>query len=79
MTQSLSDAASVKPRARRTRRNITLIVGLSLVGLLIFAALFAPLLAPFDPNAQEMAARLMPPLPATGLALMALAATCSPG
>lgn len=61
MTQSLSDAESVKPRARRARRNITLTLGLSLVGLLIFAALFAPLLAPFDPNAQEMGIRLMPP------------------
>ncbi len=58
MTPFLPNAESVKPRVHL---NITLTIGLSLIGLLIFAALFAPLLAPNDPNVQEMAVRLMPP------------------
>jgi peptide/nickel transport system permease protein len=37
---------------RRLRRNPAAIVGFVLVGLFVFVALFAPLIAPYDPRAQ---------------------------
>ncbi len=45
----------------QTRRPWLLIIGSSLLLLLIICALFAPWLAPFDPNIQQMAIRLAPP------------------
>jgi peptide/nickel transport system permease protein len=41
---------------RRLRRNPGAIVGFSLVGLFVFVAIFAPLIAPFDPRAQDLPA-----------------------
>ncbi len=38
------------------------VVGLIIIAILIITALFAPLLAPHDPYAQNLANRLMPPL-----------------
>ncbi|AUY24403.1 MAG: ABC transporter permease [Mixta calida] len=61
MTQHLSDAETVAPVGRRRRRLTTLFVGGALVAILVMMALFAPLLAPFDPNAQTISARLLPP------------------
>ena len=61
MTQHLSDAETVAPAGRRRRRLTTLFVGGTLVAILVLTALFAPLLAPFDPNAQTISARLLPP------------------
>ncbi len=46
---------------RRLRLNYTLSLGLIMVAVLLASALLAPVLAPFDPNAQQMAVRLMPP------------------
>lgn len=43
------------------RRITTLSVGTALAVILLLAALFAPWLAPFDPNLQHMPIRLMPP------------------
>lgn len=60
MTQHLSDAEIVTP-VRRRRRLTTLAVGATLVAILVLTALLAPLLAPFDPNAQTISARLLPP------------------
>ncbi|GLR10226.1 peptide ABC transporter permease [Mixta theicola] len=60
MTQHLSDAEIVTPVARR-RRLTTLATGATLVAILVLTALLAPLLAPFDPNAQTISARLLPP------------------
>lgn len=60
MTQHLTDAENLAPRRRR-RRVTTLAIGGSLIAILLLAALFAPLLAPFDPDAQMMSARLLPP------------------
>ncbi|MGD8164899.1 ABC transporter permease [Pantoea sp. FN0307] len=60
MTQHLSDAEIVTPAPRR-RRLTTLAVGATLVAILVLTALLAPLLAPFDPNAQTISARLLPP------------------
>lgn len=60
MTQHLSDAEPITP-PRRRRRVTTLAIGGSLIAVLLLVALFAPWLAPFDPNAQLMSARLLPP------------------
>ncbi|WAT02262.1 ABC transporter permease [Rouxiella chamberiensis] len=43
------------------RRLTTLTIGAALVVLLVLAALFAPWLAPFDPNIQHIEIRLLPP------------------
>ncbi|MBP2170058.1 peptide/nickel transport system permease protein [Erwinia toletana] len=61
MTQNLTDAETVAPRRYRRRRVTTLVAGGTLVAILLLTALLAPLLAPFDPNAQLMSARLLPP------------------
>mgnify|MGYP003733277795 CR=1 FL=1 len=47
--------------ARRFRRNRAAVVGLVLVLLLVLVAAFAPLLAPYAPDAQNLRARLRPP------------------
>jgi peptide/nickel transport system permease protein len=39
---------------RRLRRNPSAVVGAVLVGIFVFIALFAPLLAPYDPRAQDL-------------------------
>lgn len=46
---------------RRLLKRPTAVFALVLIGLFLFAAAFAPLLAPADPNAQSLAARLTPP------------------
>ncbi|MCX8957687.1 ABC transporter permease [Erwinia psidii] len=59
MTQHLTER---QPALRRRRVRVTsLTVGGILVAILVITALLAPLLAPFDPNAQMMSARLLPP------------------
>ena len=49
--------------AAQSRRKIPflLALGCGLLALLVLAAIFAPWLAPFDPNAQNMAGRLLSP------------------
>ena len=42
-------------------RNAVLVIGAALVGLLLALALFAPALAPFPPDAQDILARFQPP------------------
>ncbi len=46
---------------RRLRRNHSLIFGGGLLLLIMLVALFAPLLAPHDPYAQDLTRRLIPP------------------
>lgn len=41
---------------RRLRHNPGALVGFALVGLFVIVAIFAPLLAPFDPRAQDLPA-----------------------
>lgn len=48
----------------RLRRNTLAMVGLTISLLLIFVAIFAPLLAPHDPITQDLSRRLLPPLTA---------------
>ncbi|MDI9220283.1 ABC transporter permease [Pantoea sp. EA-12] len=60
MTQQLSELETLRPRRRRARVT-SLTIGLTLVLIVVAMALFAPLLAPFDPNAQVIAQRLQSP------------------
>ncbi|MEB5974568.1 ABC transporter permease [Pantoea dispersa] len=60
MTQQLHELETVRPRRRRARIT-SLTIGLTLVTVLVAMALLAPLLAPFDPNAQVIEQRLLAP------------------
>ncbi|MCC6178554.1 MAG: ABC transporter permease [Chloroflexi bacterium] len=60
------EAAMAEPVARRRRsvfpRHPAALFGLAILALVVFAAIFAPVLAPFDPNVQDVTLRLRPPL-----------------
>jgi peptide/nickel transport system permease protein len=45
----------------RLRRNHLAVIGLMIVGILLFVAAFAPWLSPHDPIAQDLSQRLLPP------------------
>ena len=45
-------------------RRTSAIVGLAILGIVVALAIFAPLVAPFDPNAQDVTRRLRPPFEA---------------
>lgn len=60
----MSGAAAALGRIRvaRSRPGATKIaIGGAMVGLMIVAAVFAPLIAPYDPNQQDLAVALEPP------------------
>ncbi len=46
----------------RLKRNPLAMAGLLITSILLFVALFAPMLAPHDPIAQDLSQRLLPPL-----------------
>lgn len=48
---------------RRLRRNRAALVGLAIIVLLVLVAVFAPLLAPYNPYAVTLTGRLQPPSP----------------
>ncbi|MBC2834546.1 ABC transporter permease [Paragemmobacter straminiformis] len=52
--------AALAPRHRLLRRPM-LLAGLGLLGAFVVLAVFAPLIAPYDPIWQDSAARLVPP------------------
>ncbi|MBW7924362.1 MAG: ABC transporter permease [Burkholderiaceae bacterium] len=54
--------ASVRGWGREIRHDKTALVGLTLVVLLVLTAAFASLIAPHDPAAQNLRARLLPPV-----------------
>jgi peptide/nickel transport system permease protein len=58
-----SQSAGLRRRSRRDRRwsTITLAAGVTIVGIAALAAVLAPLLAPFDPNAQNLLTSFEPP------------------
>ncbi|MCW0318779.1 putative D,D-dipeptide transport system permease protein DdpC [Pantoea ananatis] len=60
MTQQLTELETVRSRRRR-RRITSLTIGLTLVTIVILMAVLAPLIAPYDPNLQTIASRLLPP------------------
>jgi ABC-type antimicrobial peptide transport system permease subunit len=47
---------------RRLVRNRLAVVGLIIIGVFVFVAIFAPLLAPMNPNAQIYEYEIKPPL-----------------
>ena len=61
-------AGPIVTSARRRRlglpRRPAAIVGLGILAVVVALALFAPLVAPFDPNAQDVTRRLRPPFEA---------------
>lgn len=59
----LSSAAGIRRKGRAERRwaNATLYVGLGMVGTVAVVAIFAPLIAPDPPNAQNLAGAFQPP------------------
>ncbi|WP_407924217.1 ABC transporter permease [Biostraticola tofi] len=57
----IENAATTPAVFIRRRRLTALSIGSLLVALLVVMALFAPWLSPFDPNAQQIAQRLLPP------------------
>ncbi|BAI81515.1 peptide/nickel ABC transporter, permease [Deferribacter desulfuricans SSM1] len=46
----------------RFKKNKSALFGLVLVSILILLAVFAPIIAPFDPTAQDLRMRLIPPI-----------------
>src|SRR5258708_40001498 len=59
------DATATPPWLRMLRRVLGqhgLTLGVVLLGLILLAAVFAPLLAPHDPYGQDLSRRLVPPV-----------------
>ncbi|MDF2116593.1 ABC transporter permease [Roseiarcaceae bacterium H3SJ34-1] len=59
------DTLAPSPKAlmrRRARSHIGLIIGASLLAFVVIVAIFAPLLAPYDPYAQDLTRRLVDPV-----------------
>ncbi|MGE3909550.1 MAG: ABC transporter permease [Chloroflexota bacterium] len=63
-----ADVPAAPPSARRRPlrlpRRPAALVGLSILAVVVLAAIFAPLIAPHDPNDQDVARRLRPPFEA---------------
>jgi peptide/nickel transport system permease protein len=59
----LAQAARLRRRARADRRwaNWTLYAGLAILGAVGIVAIFAPLIAPYEPNAQDLAGAFQSP------------------
>ena len=57
----MAEAAPVDERRAGIRLDARSIVGGTIIGLVLLAALFAPLLAPYDPLAQDLLSTLLPP------------------
>jgi peptide/nickel transport system permease protein len=59
------DTLAPSPKAlmrRRARSHMGLIIGASLLAFVVIVAIFAPLLAPYDPYAQDLTRRLVDPV-----------------
>lgn len=61
LPQPVARASGSLRHLRRLLTRPTAVFALTLIALFLLAAAFAPLLAPADPNAQSLAARLAPP------------------
>ncbi len=57
-----AELVSARRFARRARRNTSALVGGAILLAVVFIALAAPLLAPYDPYAQDLSRRLLPPI-----------------
>jgi ABC-type antimicrobial peptide transport system permease subunit len=68
VTAEGSQSQAIQPRERRLagfwhrfKRNRLAVFGLVIVALMLLTAVFAPLIAPKDPQAQDYALTLQPP------------------
>ncbi len=64
MTTMTTTAPTISSRvatARRLARSKLAVAALVVLGLVVLAAVSAPLIAPYDPNAQDLLVRLRPP------------------
>lgn len=61
MSAVTSVRAAMPSRRRRPRAQLRLYLGGAIVGVTILLALIAPVVAPYDPVAQELPRRLLPP------------------
>jgi len=59
----------------RPREDIGFIIGAVIVGLVVLMAVASPLIAPYDPNAQSLPDKLLPPGSATSAGKVALLGT----
>jgi peptide/nickel transport system permease protein len=57
-------ARPARRRGLRLPRRPSALVGLAILGAIVLLAIFAPLVAPHDPNAQDVTRRLRPPFEA---------------
>lgn len=57
-----SDTSPLEGRPARWRSNGSLLLGLSILAIVVAMAIFAPLLAPYDPYAQSLPNRFTPPV-----------------
>jgi len=60
----VADVAAPPPGALLRRRALAhkgLMIGAGILGFIVLLALLAPLIAPYDPHAQDLAKRLVPP------------------
>lgn len=55
------DSAELKKKVTRAFRNPGLTIGAAILLLIVLVALFAPLFAPYDPNAVELGQRMLKP------------------
>jgi peptide/nickel transport system permease protein len=62
---AMLDVALVAPRTlmqRRVRSHAGLMLGAGVLAMIVLLAILAPLLAPYDPYAQDLGRRLIPPI-----------------
>lgn len=60
-TTTVPTISSRVATARRLVRSKLAVAAVVVLGLVVLAAVFAPLIAPYDPNAQDLLVRLRPP------------------
>ena len=61
LRQSKAPSSLLRDAWRRLLRDKLAIAGMVIIGLFVFAAVFAPLLAPYDPTSQTILQRRQPP------------------
>ncbi|GAA0931918.1 ABC transporter permease [Pseudonocardia zijingensis] len=61
MTAATIAAPAATQRVRAVLRNKLAVVAITLLAAVVLAAVFAPVLAPYDPAAQDLLVRLQPP------------------
>jgi peptide/nickel transport system permease protein len=63
LAPAASTVAAPRPRPRsRAWRHVGFLLGMTILALMLLLAILAPWLAPFDPYAQDLARRMVPPV-----------------